>query len=618
MISVRTRRRAHQGRRSPVWRAGEASDALLHSARVARANDAVAEALAEYADLLAITGGDPYRVRTYEKAARSVAGYHLDVATLDDAGLRAIPGVGVSIAAKIRQILDRGSFDELDERRSHVPAGVRSLLGVPGLGPKRAVRLHDELGISSVAELLDALHHHRLAALPGFGPKTEENLLAAIRYHRESGGRIPLAPALDLADEFLAALRDVPGVRQSAYAGSLRRMCDTIGDIDLLVATDDPEPVMDAFCALPLVADVLAHGTTKSSVLTTKGIQVDLRVVPPDVWGAALQYFTGSKAHNLRLRELAVKHGLKLSEYGLFRVADDRRLAAATEEEIYERLGLAWIPPTMREDRGEIDAARDGTLPRVVEAHQVRGDLHTHTNLTDGLATLGQMVAAAKDHGYAYYAVTDHAPLLFMQRMTRERAQRQRRDLRALARRNGITLLHGSELNIQPDGSLDWDDRFLATFDILVASVHSHFHQSRDEMTRRLIRAVEHPYVNILGHPTGRLIGKRPAVDFDADAVFAAAARSGTAIEINAFPDRLDLDDVLARRARDHGVKFAICTDAHAIPHLDHLRFGVAVAQRAWITAADVINTWPLARLQRFLRKDRAELSRARPRARTG
>jgi DNA polymerase (family 10) len=572
---------------------------------MARANDAVAEALAEYADLLAITGGDQYRVRNYEKAARSVAGYHLDVATLDQKGLEAIPGVGVSISAKIRQLLDHGSFEELDERRARVPAGVRSLLTVPGLGPKRALRLHDELGISSIPELLDALHYHRLEHLAGFGAKTEENLLAAIRYQREAGGRMQLGVALDLAEQFLGELRALPMVRQASYAGSLRRMRETIGDLDLLVASDDPAPVMSAFCSLPLAADVLAHGTTRSSLLTTKGIQVDIRVVPPEVWGAALQYFTGSKAHNVRLRELAVKHGLKLSEYGLFRVEDDERLAAGTEEEVYAQLGLPWIPPTLREDRGEIEAARTRTLPHVVEVDALHGDLHTHTNLTDGLASLDQMVAAAKARGYEYYAITDHAPTLYMERMTRERAEQQRNELRRLAERNGMTLLHGSELNIGPDGSLDWDDDFLASFDILVASVHTHLQQSRDEMTRRLVRAIEHPYVNILGHPTCRLLGKRPAIDFDADAVFAAAARAGTALEINAFPDRLDLDEHLARRARDRGVCVAINTDAHAVPHLDNARFGVAVAQRAWIEPDQVVNAWPLDRLRQFVRRAR-------------
>ena len=323
-------------------------------------------------------------------------------------------------------------------------------------------------------------------------------------------------------------------------------MRDTVGDIDLLVAADeDPESVMDHFCTMPLVDRVLAHGPTKSSVVTTKGIQVDIRVVPAAVWGAALQYFTGSKAHNIRIRELAVRAGLKLSEYGLFRVDNNKLLASTDEAEIYAKLGLPWIPPTLREDRGEVEAALDGHLPDLVEVADIVGDLHMHTDLTDGLADLDDMVAAASRHGYRYCAITDHAPLLAMQRMTRDKALRQRSELPEAARRHGIAVLHGSELNIAADGSLDWDDDFLAGFDILVASVHSDFDQTREEMTRRLITAIEHPYVNIIGHPTTRLLGRRPPIDFDVDAVFAAAARTHTALEINAFPDRLDLNDEL-------------------------------------------------------------------------
>jgi DNA polymerase (family 10) len=441
--------------------------------------------------------------------------------------------------------------------------------------------------------------------LKGFGAKTEEHLLDGIKHMRTTGGRIQLAVALGLAEEILESLSPLPQVQRATYAGSLRRMRETIGDIDLLVASDEPEPVVDTFCSLPVVADVLAHGTTKSAVLTTKGVQVDLRVIRPESWGAALQYFTGSKAHNVRLRLLAQRHGLKLSEYGLFQVEDDTLIASETEEDVYARLALPYIPPTLREDRGEIEAALHGTLPDLVEVSDLRGDLHTHTNLTDGLATMAQMVDAASRRGYRYYAVTDHAPLLTMDRMTTERALAQRVELRVLGRPRGMTLLHGSELNIERDGSLDWDDDILAGFDILVASVHSHFTLPRDEMTRRLLCAIEHPYVNIVGHPTGRLLGRRSGIDFDADAVFDAAARTGTALEINAFPDRLDLDDALVRRARERGVVFAIDTDAHAIPHLDNLRFGVAVAQRGWLDASHVINTWPLGKLQRFLAKGR-------------
>ena len=596
---------------SPRPAATTSTAATLHEpAGPSRINEAVGEALAEYADLLAITGGEPFKVRVYEKAARSVAGYPADVSSLDVEGLKSIPGVGASIAVKISEFLDHGSFNELDERRALVPAGVRSMLSVPGLGPRRAVHLYEELGLSSIPQLLDALQHHRLRDLRGFGTKTEENLLRAMHFHREAGGRVPLSVALQLAEQVLDDLQHLPQVERATYAGSLRRMCETIGDIDLLVASEDPGPVMETFCSLDIVSDVLAHGTTRSSVLTRKGIQIDVRVVPVEVWGAALQYFTGSKAHNIRLRKLALQRGLKLSEYGVFRVEDDDRVASDTEEAVYDAVGLPWMLPTLREDRGEVEAAQRGELPHVVELDDMRGDLHTHTNLTDGLATLEQMADAAAERGLVYYAVTDHAPLLYMERMTKERALEQREQLRALSRHCPAQLFHGSELNIQPDGSLDWDDEFLEGFDVIVASVHSHFTQSRAEMTRRVIRAIEHPLVNIIGHPTGRLIGKRPGIDLDYDAVFEAAARSDTALEINAFPDRLDLDDELLLRARQHGTLFAVDTDSHAVPHLANLRFGVATAQRGWVTPDRVVNTYPIDRLRAFLAKQQRPSSR--------
>jgi DNA polymerase (family 10) len=568
---------------------------------MARSNDAAAQMLQEFADLLAISGGDPFRVRSYEKAARSVAGYHAEIAGLDEQGLDAIPNVGGHIAHKIVEFRETGSVAELEELRAAVPAGLRTLLTVPGLGPKRARQVYDQLGITSVSELLDALHAERLHDLRGWGRRSEANLAQAIHQAHSGGGRIGLAVALDLAEGLLREVRALPAVRRATYAGSLRRMRETVGDIDLLVTSEEPEAVMGAFCELPVVARVLAHGPTRSSIVTTKGVQVDLRVVEPAVWGAALMYFTGSKAHNIHLRRIAVRAGLKLSEYGLFDVDSARQLAAATEEDVYARLGLPWIPPTLREDRGEIEAAVAGRLPRLVEQRDIRGDLHTHTDLTDGVAPLADMVAAARARGYAYYTVTDHAPQLYMQRMTTEKMLAQRRQLHALDT-DGMALLHGTELNIGPDGSLDWDDEFLAGFDVVVASVHSHLRQPRDEMTARILRAINNPHVHIIGHPTTRLIGHRPAVDVDLDAIFAAAARTGTALEINSFPDRLDLDDDLILRARHAGVRFAINTDAHAVPHLDYLRFGIATAQRGWAQKADVINTYPLAKLRRFLR----------------
>jgi len=574
---------------------------------VPRANDDVETLLLEYADLLSILSDDPFKPRAYEKAARAVGGYPADVADLDLKGLHEIPSVGRSIAEKIHEYLTTGAILALEELREQIPDGVRQLLGVPGLGPKKAMALYRELHISSVEELLDAVRDHGLAELKGFGAKTEENILRGIRQMRDSGERVQAGVALDLAEELLGELQALKQVRRATYAGSLRRMCETIGDIDLLVASTAPGPVMDAFTSLPAVDRILTKGETKSSILTTKALQVDLRVVAPEVWGAALIYFTGSKAHNIRIREMAVRRGLKLNEYGLFRAKTGRLIVAETEEEVYAHLDLPYVPPTMREDRGEIEAALSGELPTVIQAKQVRGDLHTHTNLTDGLAPLEGMLETAAGMRYEYYAVTDHAPKLFMQRMTDEKMIAQREQLRRLqARYPKMTLLHGSELNIDPDGGVDWPEGFLEGFDVLVASIHTHFNLSKDRMTRRLVRAMENPFVNVIGHPTARLIGRRQPIELDLDEVFAAAARTGTALEINSFPDRLDLKDEHILWARRHGVRFCVNTDSHAPVHLPFMRFGVATAQRGWLGREDVINAWPLGKLRRYLEKGRS------------
>lgn len=568
---------------------------------MARPNEVVAAALQEYADLISITGGDAFRARTYEKAARGVAGYAADVSTLDVKGLEQIPGVGKSTAEKIVEFLSGGRMEALEQLRAKVPAGVRELIAIPGLGPAKAMTLHRELGIASVEELVHAIEAGRLSGLRGFGTKTAANILHGIEVLRHSGGRVLVSAALEVAEEVIAALSALPGCENCTYAGSLRRMRDSIGDVDVLVAARESKPIMAAFVELPLVGEVIAHGPAKTSIRTTAGLQVDLRVVPPESWGAALQYFTGSKEHNIRVREIAVRKGLKLSEYGLFRTEGDALVVSKTEEEVYEQLGLPWIAPTLREDRGEVAAARDGTLPTLITEADIRGDLHTHTNLTDGVATLPEMIAAARARGYRYYAVTDHAKNMPMQRMTDAKMLAQRRKLRELADEGRMALLHGSELNIDPDGGVDWDADFLAGFDICVASIHSHFAQTAAELTDRLVKACENPYVNIIGHPTTRLIGRRNPIDPDWDAVFDAAAATGTAMEVNAFPDRLDLYDELIIRARERGVKFAINTDAHSTVHLRHLRFGIGTAQRGWLTPADVINAWPLAKLRAFI-----------------
>jgi len=573
---------------------------------VPRTNDTVEAVLLEYADLLSILSSDPYKPRAYEKAARAVGGYANDIAGMDLKEILKIPSVGKSIGEKVHEFLQDGKIATLEELRGQIPPGVREMIEVPGLGPKKAMVLFQDLGIASVEDLRRAIKKGRLAGLKGFGAKTEENIRRGIERLAQTGGRVVSSVAMDLAEYFVERLGARKDIRRIEYAGSLRRMAETIGDLDLLVASDDPIDVMDAFTSVGVVERVLAKGDTKSSVLTREGLQVDLRVVPLEAWGAAMIYFTGSKAHNIRIREMAVRKGLKLNEYGLFDAASAELIVARTEEEVYAKLGLPWIAPTLREDRGEVEAALDGKLPDVLTRKQIRGDLHTHTNLTDGLATLEQMLETASGLGYAYYAVTDHAPNLAMQRMTDEKMLTQRGELRSLqARFPKMTLLHGSELNIDAAGEVDWGPEFLEGFDICVASVHSHFNQSKDDMTRRIIRAMENPYVHVIGHPTGRKINQRPPVEFDLDAVFEAAARTGTALEVNGYPDRLDLRDEHILWARRHGVKFAVDTDSHATTHLDLMRYGVATAQRGWLTEDDVINAWPLAKLQRFLRKGR-------------
>jgi len=570
---------------------------------MAVSNDEVAAALTELAELTSISGGDAFKARAYEKAARAVAGHRVEVGTLDAAALRQIPGVGKAIADKIVEFCRSGTFPALERQRAEIPAGLRQLIDIPTLGPKKALVLYRELGITSVDELTDAVRAGRLDTLRGFGPKTAENILRGVEILEHGAGRVLLDVALSAAERVVEVVGAVPGCTRCAYAGSLRRFRETVGDVDVLAAADDPKPLMRALKAMPDVADVIASGPTKTSIRTTAGLQVDLRVVPPDAWGAAMQYFTGSKAHNVGLRTIAVHAGLKLSEYGLFDAETDELISSRTEEELYQRLGLQWVPPPLREDRGEIAAAREGTVPELVEESDIRGDLHTHTDLTDGVAPLAEMVQAAAARGYAYYAITDHAPNLSMQQMSTDKMLEQQAQVRELNRAyRRLRLLHGTELNIDPDGGVDWADDILAGFDLCVASVHSHFNQSADAMTRRLIAACEHPYVHVIGHPTTRILGRRGPVAADWDAVFRAAARTGTALEINASPNRLDLNDEHIIAARALGVKFAVNTDAHAVPHLDNLRYGVGTAQRGGLTRDDVINTWPLRRLQEFLR----------------
>jgi DNA polymerase (family 10) len=577
-----------------------------------RANDAVAALLNEYAELHLMTGGDQFRARSYEKAARAIAGLAQDVSQLGPEQLQQIPGVGQAIAGKVGEIGATGTFAALEQLRSQIPDGVLQLTRIPALGPKRALLLHRELQVNSPDELRDAIKAGRLADLRGFGSKSEEKLLRGIELLDAAGGRVLLNVADETAARVVEVISAVHGCQRCAPAGSLRRFAETIGDVDILAAADDSGPLMAALTGMPEAASVIASGPTKTSIRTAAGLQVDLRVIPLDSWGAALQYFTGSQAHNVAVREIAVRKKLKLSEYGLFNAVTGEKIVSQTEEEVYRLLGMPWIPPTLREHTGEVAAALRGELPDLVTEQDVRGDLHTHTDLTDGVATLADMVAKAQARGYAYYAITDHAPNLFMQRMTDEKMLAQREQVRRLGAQfsagpggEPMVLLHGTELNIAPDGTVDWPAEFLDGFDVCVASVHSNFDQSRAAMTQRFVAACENPHVNIIGHPLTRKIGRRPPVDVDLPELFQACARTGTALEVNAHPNRLDLPSAHIRAAKDAGVKFAIDSDAHFTGGLDYLRYGVGTAQRGWLTPDDVINTWPLPQLRAFLRKGR-------------
>jgi DNA polymerase (family 10) len=575
-------------------------------------NDTAAALLDEYTDLTVMTGGDPFRARVFTKAARAIAAHPQDLSELSPAELLRIPGVGKSIAGKIAEIIRTGSFAELEELRADIPDGVRQLTKIPALGPRRALQLYRELGISSPGQLKDAIAAGDLSNLKGFGAKSGEKLLHGIELLESAGGRVLLNVAAETAAAVIDAVSAAPGCLRIAPAGSLRRASESIGDVDVLAAAQDSAPLMAALTAMPEAAEVIVSGPTKTSIRTRAGLQVDLRVVQPEVWGAALQYFTGSQQHNVAVRELAVRKKLKLSEYGLFDTESGDLIVAGTEEEVYERLGLSYIPPVLREDNGEVAAARRGELPDLVSAADIRGDLHSHTNLTDGAATLEEMVAKAQALGYEYFAITDHAPNLVMQRMTDEKMLAQREQVRDLGRTlaaegdgAAMVLLHGTELNIGPDGTVDWDAGFLAGFDVCIASVHSHFDLPRAEQTRRFITACENPHVNVIGHPLTRKIGRRPPVDIDLPELFRACARTGTALEVNAHPARLDLPSAHIKAARDAGVNFAIDSDAHSLRDQDYLQYGIATAQRGWLAPADVITTWPLAQLTEFLRKGR-------------
>jgi DNA polymerase (family X) len=563
-------------------------------------NSQIIEALRELAELTILDEGSAqsFRARAYEMAALELEGVRGEIAELSQRELTAIEGIGKSLAAKIRALADTGRIEKLEELRAKYPPSYRELTRVPGIGPKTAARLRLELGVESVGDLRLAIDQQRVRALPRMGEKTEAKLARAIERAGSFGKshRAPIADALPIAERLVGSLEALDEVERVQYCGSLRRFRETVADIDLIAASSAPAAVMEAFCGAPEVSEVIARGDTKSSIVTARGLQVDLRVVSRDQYGAAILYFTGSKAHNIKLRQLALRRGWTLNEYGLTELDTGRVIASESEEAIYEALDLPLIAPPMREDTGEVERAADGSLPARLTPEDLRGDLHVHTDRSgDARSPLEEVVAAAAARGYAYLAITDHGENLAANGVSRAELEAQRRELEALRPRYpALTILQGCELNIGPRGELDYDDGFRRGLDFCIAGVHSHFELDAEAQTRRVIAAMEDPSVRAIAHLTGR------RVELDVRAVLEAAARTGTAIEINSSLARLDAPADILRLAGELGVRFTLSSDAHRASGLAASRFGVELATRGWVSPDQVVNTWPRAEFLRW------------------
>lgn len=557
-------------------------------------NSEVAGLLYNISELLEIKGENVFKIRAYSKAARALEGLTGDIEKIaQEKKLKEIPGVGESIAEKIEEYLSTGKLEFYEELKKQVPEELHELLKIPGIGPKTLQYLHKELGIKSVEELEKAAKEHRLRRLPHFGETKEENIIKAIERYRQRSTRIPLGTALPLAKEMVEALKKYEFIENIEPAGSLRRRKETIGDIDILATSKDNEAAIEAFVRLPMVKEVLGKGSTKATIVTRDAIQVDLRIVEGKSFGTSLQYFTGSKEHNIKLRELARQKGLKLSEYDLEDIKTGRKIYCGSDDEVYRKLGLEPIPPEIREDAGEIEASLEGKLPELVELRDVKGDFHVHTNWSEGMNTLEEMAEAAKKIGYEYIAVTDHSKAVGIAHgLDEERMRKQIEEIQKLNDKlEDFRIFTGTEVDIKADASLDFPDKVLEQLDVVVAALHTGQRQSRREITGRLITAMENEHVDIIAHPTGRIIGEREAYEVDIDTLLDAAKSTGTVLEINAYPTRLDLSDVNSRKAKSKGVKLAIGTDAHNTGHLGLMEFGVNVARRGWLGKEDVMNT---------------------------
>ena len=558
-------------------------------------NDRVASVLEEVADLLELKEDTFFQVRAYRRVAKEIASLTEDIKDLYVRGhLDQVPGVGKAIHDKIVEIVRTGELQYLNDLRNEFPAGLLQVMRVPDVGPKTAGRLYKELKVTNLQDLKAAAEQHRIRMLKGFGEKTEENILKGIRYLESRQGRMLLGYAYPRGRALEEHMRE-RGFDLVSLGGSLRRMKETIGDIDILVGSSEAERAMDAFVSYPQAAEVMLRGETKTSIRLQDGVQVDMRVVSPSSFGAALQYFTGSKEHNVKMRSLANDLGYKVNEYGVFRLSDGSKVAGETEEGVYEVLGMQWMPPEMREDRGEVDLARKGQVPRVVTLSDICGDLHTHSEASDGVDSVEAMAMAAEARGYEYLAITDHSRSLTIGNgLSAERLLESMELVRKVNEAHPrIRLLVGTEVEIDEKGGLDYPPKLLEDLDIVVAAVHSRFKMTPAEMTERLVTAVSNENVNILAHPTGRIIGEREGYSFDVDKVMRAAKDNGVAMEVNSFPERLDLKDVHCAMARERGVTISIDTDAHNVRQLDHMLYGVATAKRGWVPPELVLNAMP-------------------------
>lgn len=567
-------------------------------------NKDVANILNHIADILEILGESRFRVVAYRKAASVVESLSQDINDITEAEkLQQLPGIGTHTAQRLEELLKTGRMKYYEEIKRKVPPGLVELTKIRGLGPKTAVVLNEALGVASIGQLKQAIKKHQIRDIKGLGAKTEENILRNLQEMEKHEERILLADAYPVAQEILVQLREQHFVLAAESAGSLRRMKRTIGDIDLLAASKEPDKVMDFFTGIPQAVRVEAKGKTKSTIMHRSGRYVDLRVVGPEEYGSALQYFTGSKEHSIHLRGIAKDRGYKISEYGIFDVKTERRLGGKTEDDIYAKLDLPVFPPEIREDRGEIELAYEGKLPKVITLEDIKGDLHVHSKKSDGLNSVEDMVEKAKELGYSYICISDHAERLKVAGgLTVDELKNQIEYIKKLNRQfKDFKVLVGAELNIDNEGNIDYSDELLAQLDFVSASIHSGFSQSKEQLTSRMVKAIEHPHIDLICHPTAEILNQRPPYQLDLPAVFEAAARTGTVLELNSYPNRLDLRADYLRAAKRRGVKISINTDAHTAGHLQYMFYGVAIARRGWLEKKDVINTWPLEKLLEFV-----------------